>query len=160
MSTVMVTLAGYQAFLTNYVQIPTYALPSNSPSILMTLAISEATVNPLLKIANGSPNTRLGYTGDGLYEIAVYNLATDFLINFAQDQPGQDYFAKLRKSFTINDFVPGLISASADETTSESLLQQDYMKTLTLSDIQRMKTPYGRRYLEIAQSFGTLWGLS
>jgi hypothetical protein len=156
----MVTLAGYQAFLTNYVQIPVYALPLSSPQILMTLAMAEATVNPVIQIANGSPNSCLGYTGDGLYEIAVYNLATDFLINFAQDQPGQDFFSKLRTSFTINDFVPGLISASNDETTGETLLTQDYMKTLTLSDIQRMKTPYGRRYLEIAQSFGTLWGLS
>lgn len=160
MSQPMVTLAGYQTFLNNYVKIPTYALPSNSPSILMTLAIAEATVNPAICIANGSPNSSLGYTGDGLYQLAVYNLATDFLINFAQDQPGQDYFTQLRKSFTINDFVPGVISASNDESTGETLLTPEFMSQFTLSDLQRLKTPYGRRYLEIAQSFGTAWGLS
>lgn len=155
-----VTLADYEQFLASYVQIPTYALPSTSPSIAMTLAIAEATCNPDLQIANGSPNSSIPYSGPGIYQLAVYNLATDFLINFTQDQPGQTYFADLRKSFTINDFVPGVISASADETTSETLLTQDFMKNFTLSDLQRLKTPYGRRYLELAQSYGTLWGLS
>jgi hypothetical protein len=156
----MVTLSEYENFVRNYMQIPISALPLNDPVILMTLAISEAIVNPDIQIANGSPNSSLGYTGPGLYDLAVYNLAGDYLVNFAQDQPGQTYFSDLRKSFNINDFVAGVVSAANDESTGETLLTQDFMKSFTLSDLQRLKTPYGRRYLEIVQSYGTLWGIS
>ena len=31
---------------------------------------------------------------------------------------------------------------------------------LTIGNLQNLKTPWGRVYLGIAQSYGTLWGLS
>jgi hypothetical protein len=156
----MVNLADYQAFIAAQMQIPTTALPPNSPTILTTLAVAKSLVNPALCIADSCPDLSLGYIGPGIYEFAVYNLAGDLLVNFAQDQPGQTYFFDLRKSLNINNFVPGLISESHDETTGESLLNQEFMKTLTMSDLQRMKTPWGRQYLMFAQSYGTLLGVS
>jgi len=140
-------------------QIPVAALPLNSPSILMTLAIAQEIVNPALQTI-GACGSTLGYTGSTIYDLAVYNLAADFLINFAPDQPGQTYFANARKDFKCMNFVPGVVSETHDEATGETLLNGDFMKTLTLSDLQRLKTPWGRQYLMFAQSFGTLWGIS
>lgn len=70
------------------------------------------------------------------------------------------YFQALRKSWNISGFVPGVISASSDESTSESLVVPEAFKNLMLSDLQNLKTPYGRQYLEFAQMTGTLWGVS
>jgi hypothetical protein len=156
----MITLLGYQDFITKQMQIPVYALPLNSPVILMTLAISEEIVNPALKFVSSPPMSSLGYTGPAIYDLAVYNLAADFLINFAPDQPGQTYFSDARFTFGCNKFVAGVISESHDETTGESILNQEFMKNLTLSDLQRLKTPWGRQYLMFAQSYGPLWGVS
>lgn len=157
----MVTLAQYLDFIRNYMQIPIFALPDNSPSILTSLAIAQDIVNcDIAIVGHCNNNSNLGYTGPTLYEFAVYNLAADFLINFTQDQPGQDYFSELRKKFGINNFVPGVINSAADESTSESLVTPEFMSTFTMSDLQRLKTPYGRRYLEIVQGYGTLWGIS
>jgi hypothetical protein len=85
-------------------------------------------------------------------------LATDNLINFAQDQAGQCYFVDLRASFKINSFVPGVITESHDESTGQSLLNPEFMKNMTMSNLQMLKTPYGRNYMGLAQSYGTLWG--
>lgn len=156
----MVTLEAYQTFITNAMQIPTTALSPSSPQILMTLAIAEQVVNPALKVVSSPPLSTLGYTGPTIYELAVYNLAADYLINFGNDIPGQTYFSDTRKTFGINDFVPGVITSSSDETTSESLLNSEFMKNLTMSDLQRVKTPWGRQYLMFANDYGTLWGIS
>jgi hypothetical protein len=155
----VVTLAGYQYFLTNYVQIPVYALPLSSPVIQMTLNVALRIVDTDLIVA-GSAWCPPSPPDTTLYDLAVYNLATDFLINYATDQPGQTYFADLRQNFGIFNFIPGVISASHDETTGETLLNPDFMKNFTLSDLQRLKTPYGLRYLQLAQDLGTIWGLS
>lgn len=155
-----VTLAGYESFITNYMKIPVAALPLNDPIILMTLAIAEELVITDLKVVTSPCGSTLGYTQPNVYELAVYNLAADFLINFAQDQPRQNYFANARAAFGINNFVAGVISESHDESTGQSILTPDFMKNLTLSDLQRLKTPFGRTYLQLVQGVGTLWGLS
>jgi len=36
----------------------------------------------------------------------------------------------------------------------------DFFKDLSLADLQMLQDPWGRRYLMIAQQFGSLWGLS
>ena len=155
----MVNISDYQSFITNQMQIPVAALPLSSPVILMTLAIAVDIVNPaLMEIPNAG--LILGYTGPTIYELAVYNLAADNLINFAQDQPGQTYFSDLRSAWKINNFVPGVIQSSGDETSSEALLVPEFMKNFTMSDLQNLKTPYGRQYLAFAQRYGSLWGIS
>jgi hypothetical protein len=70
------------------------------------------------------------------------------------------FFANLRQRFNCSGFVPGVISASNDETTGQSILNPDFMKTLTLGNLQNLKTPYGRQYLALAQDYGQVWGLS
>jgi hypothetical protein len=34
----------------------------------------------------------------------------------------------------------------------------DFFKDLSLADLQMLQDPWGRRYLMIAQQFGSLWG--
>lgn len=155
-----ITLAGYLDFIRNYMQIPTSALPDSSPAVLMTLAISEEVVNPALRAVASPCYSTLGYDGPNIYELCVYNLGGDNLINFAPDVPGGTYFAKLRAQYGCNSFVAGVISSSADEGTSESLTVPDALKGLTLANLQNLRTPYGRTYLAFAMQYGTLWGIS
>jgi hypothetical protein len=75
-------------------------------------------------------------------------------------QASEIFFANARRQFGINSFVAGVISSSADVSTSESLLVPDQMKTLTLSNLQNLKTPWGRQYLAFAMQYGSLWGMS
>jgi hypothetical protein len=235
----MVTLDGFISFIQNEMQIPASALPTSSPSILMALALSEAIVNPALCVIGPGQGNSLGYTGSTIYDLAVYNLAADNLINFANDQsfsitgitwttnvatvttsvahgfntgdpilvsgvaplaynngtaingivtgtpivvtgattftyalvgnPGsysaggiasEIYFTAARKAYNINGFVAGVIASSADVSTSESLEVPEQLKTLTLQNLQNLKTPWGRWYTAIAGQYGTLWGMN
>jgi hypothetical protein len=143
----------FTTFLVSVVGIDPLYLPANSPNIgwAFETALSIADVN-------------LGNMGGNLYALAVYNLGADYIINFTPDQvvgtTQRTYFQDLRKSFGINSFVPGVIASSSNVGTSQSTLNPEFMKTLTLMDLQNMKTPYGRQYLAFAQMTGTIWGVS
>ena len=52
------------------------------------------------------------------------------------------------------------MASASDEGTSTALLNPEFMKTLTLQNLQALKDPYGRTYLQFAQSFGPVWGLT
>lgn len=94
------------------------------------------------------------------YTIAVYNLGTDRVINFAPDQTGQTYFQDLRKQFNLLKFQGGVITNASDEGTSAGIQVIDALKNITLADLQYLKSPYGREYMGIAQMYGTIWGLT
>lgn len=143
------TLAGFLFFIRNEMQIPDAALPDGSPYIEFCYEVAIDTVNRWLNCV--SPL---------IYAVTVYNLAADRLINFAPDQTGGTFFADLRSKWKLNSFVAGVIQSTADESTSESMLVPDFMKNLMLSDLQELKTPYGRVYLSYAQKAGPLWGIS
>ena len=141
--------------------IPPGALPDNSVWLTYAYDVAYATVNTQLSTVPGP-----------FYVLAVYNLGGDNLVNWAQDdvQPpypfptnnpaGLFYFAYLRDQFKINAFVPGVINSSSDEGTSQSMDTLDAYKNFTLSNLQNLKTPWGRTYLGFAQRVGTLWGLT
>lgn len=144
------TLAGFTSFLQNVVQINVAYLPPTAPIIGYALSVAQAIVNQLLQCAPG-----------GIYNLAVYNLGASQIINFAEDQPGFTYFADRRKSYGILNFAAGVVASTADASTSVSLLNPDFMKQLTLQDLQNMKDPYGRQYIAFAQAYGpTIVGLS
>lgn len=161
------TLAGFVAFIENAMQIPTKALATNPPSVWISYALANAMaiVNPSLRIvgipANDAAGVSLSTGWDTIYTEAVYNLAADNLINYAPDPPGVSYFKRLRKKLNINGFVSGVVQSSGDEATSVSLVVQDAAKAFTLANLQNLKTPYGRRYLSLAQSYGpSTWGIT
>ncbi|MDE2104859.1 MAG: hypothetical protein KGL39_46915 [Patescibacteria group bacterium] len=97
----------------------------------------------------------------GMYVLAVYNLAMHQLLKTAQDLNNQTFFAQTRQTFKLGSLVPGPVMASGDQATSETLVVPDFFKTLTLSEIDLIKTPYGREYLGYAQMYGpTIVGVS
>ena len=160
MSSTTPTLAGFQNFIVSYMGISTVYLPSDSPVIAWCLSIALTIVNPdLALVGNASPSAGLPATN--LYTVAVYNLAGDLVVNFAQDQTGQSYLEQLRATLGVNSFQPGVVSSSSDASTATSLMNVESMKGLTLANLQNLKTPWGRMYLSIAQLAGpTIWGLS
>jgi hypothetical protein len=143
------TLAGFLQFIRGTMQIPTAALPDDDVQIGYAYNVSITTVAPSIQCV--SPL---------IYMLAVYNLAADNLLNWANDQASQTFFADARAKYGMLSFVAGVISSTADVSTSESLTVPESIKGLTLSDLQNLKSPYGRQYLAWAQKYGTLWGLS
>jgi len=112
------------------------------------------------QVALETVNTAIAQASCQIYALAVYNLAADRLLNYANDLPGQSYFTNLRKDWNLTAPVVGVASSGSDAGTSSSWLNPKQLETLTLSDLQTLKTPYGRQYLGFAQAYGTLWGLT
>ena len=142
-------LADFTAFLRNVAGFSATVLPDDSAVIVMALRVAVDVVNPALNVI------------PDIYTLAVYNLGADNVVRFSQDQPGQTFFADLRASLKLNSFSSGVTSSASDEGTSESYLNPDFMKTLTLQDLQNLQTPWGRQYLIFAQMYGPgMWGLT
>lgn len=140
-------------------------LPDNSMWLRIAFANALAIVNPQLRLvcipSQDAAGAYLNAGGWSIFAEAVYNLAGDNLVNYAQDQDGFKYFARLRKKLNINGFVSGVVQATADESTSVSLVVQDAAKQFTLANLQQLKTPWGRAYLALAQSAGPeTWGIT
>lgn len=129
--------------------IPTNILPDDSQDLVNAYNWAVTVVS--LDLATISPTA---------YQQAVYNLGGDTLINWASDQPNQTFFQTQRDNYKIFNFVAGVLSSTSDSGTSQSMNNPEFTKNLTLSDLQNLKTPWGRAYLAIAQRLGTLWGLS
>jgi hypothetical protein len=157
-------VAGFQTFLTNVVQVPSAALPSDAPIITYAFDFALATVNLQLSAAWAPPGSWTPF------QMAVYSLATDLIINWAQDPSGeppiygpdgnQPYFKSLRAGYGTSEFVAGVIQSSGDQGTSQSFVVPKQFEGLTIGQLTNLKTPYGRQYLSLTQSIGTLWGLN
>lgn len=144
------TLAGFQEFITNVMQIPAISLPPSSPVIGFAYGVA---LDIVLRI--------IQKTSPFIYTIAVYNLAADLLINYAQDTPATPtYFTAMREQFKIGQFAAGVVSSAADEATSTSIDVVQGMKNLTIDQLNNLKTSYGRTYIGIAAKFGTSWGIN
>lgn len=147
-------ITDYTTWIYLVMGVPEAVLPDDSIYISLSYSMSLETVNLYLDWA--SPL---------LYTQAVYNLGGDILVNIAQDNPdlpppNNTYWADLRNTMQINNFIPGLINATNDEDTSAALLTPLGLQNLTLADLQNLKTPWGRVYMGIAQSVGSMWGIS
>ena len=149
-------IADYLMFLRQGVGIGPAFLPDDSLWVQTSFDIAMGTVNLALMALPGSSPTAVP-----IYVLAVYNLAADRLLNFALDEPGQCYFRDLRSSLGLNAFMPGFVTASADQGTSQTLALIESVKNFTVTDLQMMKTPYGRMYIDFAQNYGPyIWGLT
>lgn len=78
------------------------------------------------------------------------------LVNYGTES----VFAEFRKEYGLNNFKAGVITGAGDNSTSAQRTVPDFFKDLSLADLQMLQDPWGRRYLMIAQQFGSLWGLS
>lgn len=89
-----------------------------------------------------------------LYVMAVYNLGMHQLLKIAQDQNGQTFFSQQRAAFKLLTFQAGPVGASADQSTSNTLVAADFIKGLTMQGLGLLNTPWGREYLAYAQAYG------
>ena len=143
------TQAEFITFLRDIVDISTTYLPDDSVYITFAYEWAVQFTNEWLVFASGE-----------IYTQAVYNLGADTIINYAQDQTGETYFADLRAKWGIYNFVAGVATSAGDAGTTVSHAVPTSLTELSLSDLQNLKTPWGRAYLAISQKFGTAWGLS
>lgn len=156
------TVGGFVEFIVNIVQPPAPFDPTTSPFVPWSFNYAMEAINPQLLCM---PIRTSGLWSLGT--IAVYNLAADYLINIAQDPSnapsyldGLKYWAYLRKQFNIFSFVPGIVENASDQGTSAGYVIPKGLEDYTIANLQQLKTPYGRNYLSIAQSWGPTWGLS
>jgi hypothetical protein len=147
------TLAGFLTFLRNIANINTTVLPDTSPVITFAFNYAMNICSDLLPLLSLAP-------GNFLYITAVYNLGTDILYTYAQDQPGQVYFTQVQQKYQLHTFVSGVVTFAGDEGTQSSLTVPEAFKGLTIANLQNLKTPYGRTYLQIVQDIGSLSLLS
>jgi len=156
----MPTLAGFLAFIRGVMGIDPLYLPDDAPVIGYAFQVAMGIVNPAL-CGVCFPRFPGGPLATNAFTLAVYNLAGDNVITFAQDQAGRDYFDKTREKLGINKFSPGVVASTSDQATATSLLNPDFMRNLTMANLQNMRTPWGRQYLSYAQAYGpNVWGLS
>ena len=161
----MPTLAGFTAFVIAALALTTQY--QADPGV-------QRTISTAFNIAVDIVNQTLMVVPD-IYMLAVYALATSNVINYAIDpagaplqpplqnngQPGLPFFANLRALYGINSFSAGVVQTVSDQGTSTTLLVQEALKNITLSDLALLKDPWGRRYLALAQKYGpTLWGVT
>lgn len=141
-------------FIQTIAVVPPEALPaasalSTDPNINTAYNVAIATVDDLIN--QHSPL---------YYNLAVYNFAMDYLINWMPDQPCQYFFADLRKKWNITGFVGGVVSSTNDNGSGTTLEVPPMLKDFSLFDLQLLKTPYGRTYMSIAAKFGDIWGVN
>lgn len=155
------TQAGFLDFIRNVMGVPVQALSDSAPIIGFVYNVALNLANQAFRLL---PNANQALPN--LYATLVYNLAADFLINFAPDDPSapapyNTFWTDLRATLKINSPAFGIISSASDQGTSTSYMIPESLNNLTLADLQNLKTPYGRFYLGLAQSFGpSVWGLT
>jgi hypothetical protein len=137
-------IVDFLLFLATEVQIPETALPPTSvwPQYALNQAIA------VVMNANCTPGI--------IYTLAVYNYATHCLISVTPDTKPLNYFQNLRgkEGYGLIKPITGLVAASSDESTSSTLNSPDWAKKMTVSQLDLMRTPWGRFYLNYAQSAG------
>lgn len=145
------TLAGFQWFITNIMGVTTTELPMSAPVIEFAFNLAKQVV--------WNPGFRLP---ESIYDTMVYNLAANYLIYYAPDQAGDPAhtWSMLRNKLHLNSFVGGLVSSASDQGTADGLMIPKSLEGLTLGNLAMLKTPYGQRYLELAQSLGNVWGIN
>lgn len=150
------TLSGFQTWATTYAGITSTILPYNDPSWNDAFTYAQDIVNPAIQTVSPIQFT-----------LATYNLATDYLLNWGQDQTpvivfanSMPFFEYYRQQFNLTGFNSGVVTASSSETTSVGVQVPEQFARLTLGDLQLTKTPFGRAYLAIAQKIGYATGLT
>lgn len=99
------------------------------------------------------------------YTLAVYNCATHVQLKITPDQVvngvSYTYFAAKQAEFKLFALPAGLVTSSSDQGTSESNAVPDALQQLTLTDLDFIRTPWGREFLAYQQDYGPfVWGLS
>lgn len=138
----------------------TFAALTQAPAPGDAYVIAQPIAATSLAIAQRTVNSALNAADPATYTLAVYNLAADRLLNFAPDQSGQTFFKDLRTALRLGEPALGVVSSSSDESTSSAVLNPEWMRRMTLRDLQTLKTEYGRNYMSMAMDYGpNIWAL-
>lgn len=129
--------------------VPTANLASNSDYLSYALNYAQETV---ITIAIGVGPVISGTATP--YVMAVYNLGMHSLLMIAPDQPGYSFFKDQRQNYALSSIKTGVVLASGDQATSQTLVVPEFFKNLTLEQLNLTQTPYGRMYLMYAQKYG------
>lgn len=132
-----------------------------SPAVAVNAASAQSfdqfsawALNYALEVAIPGPQLGPGMTGfAGSYVMSVYNLGLHQLLKIAPDSQTM-FFSNARQQYGLTSLRPGVVMASEDQGTSQSLVVPEFFHGLTLSDLDLIKTPYGREYLGYAQMYG------
>ena len=143
------TEAGFVLFCRDVAGITTTVMPDGDPGFDYAYAFALQWIPQTLNCVSGI-----------MYTAAIYNWGVSLIIEFQADQSGQTFFTDLRKQFGTSNFVPGVISTTADQATSDGLTIGTALSNMNLEDLQRVKDPFGRRALSILSATGPMWGLS
>lgn len=139
----------------------TFAAQPVAPAMGDAYLVVQPIVYTSLTVAQAIVNDTLSSAGTGTYVLAVYNLAADRLLNYAPDQPGQTFFEDLRNTFRLTSISVGAVAGASDQGTSASIVNPEWMRSMTMRDIQTLKTPFGREYMGFAQAYGpNVWALA
>ena len=102
----MPTIAGFLSFLREIAGIPATVLPDDATSIPFAYNYALNIVSERLLICTAMPGQ------PSLYEIALYNLATHFIVCFAQDQPGAVFTGYIAgNNLSVVSVSSGVLSA-------------------------------------------------
>lgn len=88
------------------------------------------------------------------YVPALYNLGMHQLLKIGQDQGGQTFFADMRSQYKLLNFTGGVVTSASDQNTASTVTVPDLFKNLNLSNLDLLKTPWGREYMGYAMNFG------
>jgi hypothetical protein len=167
------TVEGFTNWVAMVMGVPESVLPPGSP--YLQLAYDEAlnlTYGGLEAVRNLSklppapappPNQ-----SPSVYAIAVYNLGGHILVTIAMDDPeaappppnAPTFWSDLRNTLNMNVMSYGFVSSASDQGTSASQQIPSQIADMTLMGLDLLKTPWGRRYMQIVGQWGTLWGIS
>ena len=166
-------LAGH--LICEFAQDQSYALSALSWAngyATATTAVAHAMLpGDRLTISSVSP---IGYSGPptlGYVQVQAVPDATHFSYALSPD-PGaatllagaaatERYFLYARQQYKMTSFVPGVVTSANDLSTGAGLLNPEFMRSLTLENLQLLKTPYGQAYLSAAQKYGpNIWGVN
>jgi hypothetical protein len=157
------SLGGFVLFVQDVMAPPAPFDPTTSNYVPYAYNYAVQAANNNLQFVTGQPGAW------NIYALSVYNLAADFLIQITQDPPGapvvamseppMPYWQWLRKQYGISSVSLGIVQSTGDNGTSTSLLLPQQFASFTLANMMQAKTPYGRQYLAMAGSWGSLWGM-
>lgn len=124
------------------------------------IAVGEGINISIVAAAPAAYNGTFGAVATGANTL-VYSLPNNPGTNAVPGLLNLAFFAGLRQQFNLLAFVPGIVTSASDQGTQASLTVPDSFKSLTLQDLDLIKTPWGRAYLFYAQKAGpTVVGVS
>jgi hypothetical protein len=162
------TFDGFVDWVTNVMGVPASVMPNTATlQYAFDLAMSVAYTGLQTIPTNQTVNVPF-VPSPSIYAYAVYNLGGDYLVRIAQDDPtaqpppdnATTYWSDLRTTLNINSFTTGLVTSAHDQGTSETTMIPKSVQNMTLGNLMLLQTPWGRTYLGIVSSWGTLWGLT